>query len=111
MNAVSTSLRIRPIDPWVPPAVQRQLHLLHPSRLMLTRSPSLSTQVFVVDAADAPRVEEAKSAFVKASGARDLKGAPILVLANKHDTLLQMGTGEGSGPGGPGPVGLHGGLP
>ena len=78
---------------------------------MLTRSPSLSTQVFVVDAADAPRVEEAKSAFVKASGARDLKGAPILVLANKHDTLLQMGTGEGSGPGGPGPVGLHGGLP
>lgn len=47
-------------------------------------------QVFVVDAADAPRVEEAKSAFVKASGAKDLKGAPILVLANKHDTLLQV---------------------
>jgi hypothetical protein len=46
--------------------------------------------VFVVDAADAPRVEEAKSAFVKASGAKDLKGAPILVLANKHDTLLQV---------------------
>ncbi|KAL4431203.1 hypothetical protein ABPG75_006459 [Micractinium tetrahymenae] len=41
--------------------------------------------VFCVDAADRGRLEEAKAALDRALGDRDLYGAPLLVLANKHD--------------------------
>lgn len=40
--------------------------------------------VYVVDASDAARLDEAKAALDKALGARELTGAPLLVLANKQ---------------------------
>eukprot|EP00959_Pyramimonas_sp_CCMP1952_P286298 5986553-Pyramimonas_sp.AAC.2 len=45
--------------------------------------------IFVVDATEADRFEDVKSAFNKAISSKDLKGAPVLVLANKMD--LQTG--------------------
>jgi len=64
--------------------------------------------VFVVDAADSERFEEAKNAFTKAIASKDLTGAPVLVLANKHDIVkanATAGSSEGlmqpdSSPGG-----------
>ena len=41
--------------------------------------------IFVVDAADADRLPEARLAFDRLASARDLGGAPVLVLANKQD--------------------------
>ncbi|KAI7839059.1 hypothetical protein COHA_007201 [Chlorella ohadii] len=41
--------------------------------------------VFCVDAADGGRLDEAKAALDRALGDRDLYGAPLLVLCNKHD--------------------------
>ncbi|KAJ1564588.1 hypothetical protein HK405_014483, partial [Cladochytrium tenue] len=41
--------------------------------------------VFVVDASDEGRVEEAKEAFGRVIAARELDGVPLLVLANKAD--------------------------
>mmetsp|Transcript_19452 Transcript_19452/g.26903 ORF Transcript_19452/g.26903 Transcript_19452/m.26903 type:complete len:213 (-) Transcript_19452:66-704(-) len=43
--------------------------------------------VYVVDVSEPDRFEEAKSAFNKAVGNRDLNGAPVLVLANKRDLV------------------------
>ncbi|GAB4822733.1 hypothetical protein N2152v2_009779 [Parachlorella kessleri] len=41
--------------------------------------------MFVVDASDKHRIEEAKACMDKALGNRELYGAPLLVLANKQD--------------------------
>ena len=41
--------------------------------------------LFVVDSSDADRIHEAKMVMDRALGNRDLHGAPLLVLANKHD--------------------------
>jgi ADP-ribosylation factor related protein 1 len=41
--------------------------------------------IFVVDTTEQDRFEDAKSAFNKAINSKDLKGAPVLVLANKMD--------------------------
>ena len=41
--------------------------------------------LFIVDSSDADRIQEAKIVMDKALGNRDLHGAPLLVLANKHD--------------------------
>ncbi|KAI3433347.1 hypothetical protein D9Q98_003165 [Chlorella vulgaris] len=43
--------------------------------------------VFVVDGADRGRFEEAKAALDRALADPDLYGAPLLVLANKHDVV------------------------
>ncbi|KAF8065539.1 Pyroxd2 [Scenedesmus sp. PABB004] len=50
--------------------------------------------LFVVDAADAPRFEEAKAALDKALGTRELAGAPLLLLANKQDAPGAAGLAE-----------------
>lgn len=41
--------------------------------------------VYVVDAADPERFDEAKAALDKVLGSRELVGAPLLVIANKQD--------------------------
>jgi len=41
--------------------------------------------VFVVDAMNRERLDEARAAFERVVAARDLGGAPVLVLANKQD--------------------------
>ncbi|GMH43070.1 hypothetical protein BSKO_10992 [Bryopsis sp. KO-2023] len=41
--------------------------------------------VFVVDASNSDRFDEAKNAMEKVLGSRELGGAPLLVLANKQD--------------------------
>lgn len=43
--------------------------------------------VFMVDASNQGRFDEAKSAMEKVLGSRELSGAPLLVLANKLDIV------------------------
>ncbi|GBF91820.1 hypothetical protein Rsub_04925 [Raphidocelis subcapitata] len=68
--------------------------------------------VFVVDASNRGRLEEAKAAFDRVMGARDLGGAPVLVLANKQDAegaagltevAEALGLAGGGGPAGGAP--------
>jgi ADP-ribosylation factor related protein 1 len=62
--------------------------------------------VFVVDASNRSRLEEARAAFDRILGARDLGGAPVLVVANKQDAegaagLTEVAEALGIADGGP----------
>lgn len=50
--------------------------------------------IFVVDAADPERLDEAKTALDKVLGSRELVGAPLLVFANKQDVAGAAGLQE-----------------
>lgn len=50
--------------------------------------------IFVVDAANRDRLEEAQAAFDRVLASRDLGGAPVLVLANKQDLEGAADLGE-----------------
>jgi ADP-ribosylation factor related protein 1 len=50
--------------------------------------------VYVVDAAEANRFDEAKTALDRALGTRELVGAPLLLLGNKQDAPGAAGVNE-----------------